>query len=155
MSLEKIDKIKADKGFKLADLIIYAAIAVIIVAVFLAVFLTRDSGELSGISVSVNDNEIFTYSFSSRKYEVLDDERIGQIEENDEILYIEIFCDKGYNVLKIDIADGVVSISDADCRGGDCLYQKIENNSGMIYCSPHRLRVVPYGFDGDDGNIIV
>lgn len=155
MSLKKIDEVKRDRGFKIRDLIIYAVIALAVAAVFLSVFLTRDRAGLSGISVSVNDATVFEYDFSTRSYDIADETRVVGLDYDGDVLYVKIACDNGYNIISIDVNRREAGVSDADCRGKDCLYQKITDKSGIIYCSPHRLRVIPYEFEGDDGNIEV
>ena len=51
MSLKKVRQTKADKGFKIWDLIVYGAIIALAVVLFIVVFTTRDTSPLSGIRI--------------------------------------------------------------------------------------------------------
>ena len=42
MSLKKVEQVKADKGFKIWDLIIYGVIAVTVAVLFIVIFATKD-----------------------------------------------------------------------------------------------------------------
>lgn len=70
-------------------------------------------------------------------------------------LKIKITANGGYNVVEINIKERAVKVTEADCGKRDCVYTAaITNSSGMIYCSPHKLRILPYDFEADD-NIII
>ena len=53
MSLKKIEQVKADKGFKIFDLIVYAVIIVSVAVAFTVLFTVRDDSPLSGIRGNV------------------------------------------------------------------------------------------------------
>ena len=63
MSLKKVEQVKRDRGFKLFDLIIYGVIVLTVAALFLAVFLTRNSDPLSGVRICVDSVTVFEYEF--------------------------------------------------------------------------------------------
>lgn len=72
MSLRKVEQVKGDKLFRLADLIIYGVIAALAAALFFALFLTRDGGDLRGIRIYVRDKIVFEYDFEENSYEIKD-----------------------------------------------------------------------------------
>ena len=155
MSLKKVKAVKADKGFKIWDLLVYAIVALIAVAIFLAVFLTRDSSPLEGVRVYSRGELVFEYVFAKDEYKILGDGAEIAVEDGDGVLTVRVTTEDGYNELCVDKSGGVKVVS-ADCKNKDCVYiPEIRDNSGIIFCSPHGLRVVPFDFDPDDGIIIV
>ena len=63
MSLKKVTQVKADKGFKLPDLIIYCALLVLVAVTFIVVFTTRDDSPLKGIRIYVKSEIVYEYDF--------------------------------------------------------------------------------------------
>ena len=155
MSLKKIEQVKADKGFKIFDVVVYGLIAVLVVALFIAVFVTRDDSPLSGIRVYSKGVAVFEYNFEKDEYKQLSDDVKTEVTDKDGVLTVKITADVGYNVLEIK-KSGSVKVTAADCRSLDCIYSPaIKDNSGIIYCSPHGLRIVPYNYSTDDPNVNV
>ncbi|MDE6356623.1 MAG: NusG domain II-containing protein [Clostridia bacterium] len=182
MSLKKVTQVKADKGFKIWDLIIYGAVALIIAVIFIAVFVTRDASPLKGVKIYTDEVLVFEYNFTDGEYKnyspqtvviiekplavqsvgshvILHDPpvilRLAEESPAENTLKIKVTANGGYNVIEIDKAERSVKITEADCGKRDCVYTAaITDNSGMIYCSPHKLRILPYDFDAGD-NIII
>lgn len=151
MSLKKIEQIKTDKGFKLPDLIIYGVIILLVVALFIAVFATKNKNPLTGIRVYLETDVVFEYEFGSAP--VYNDK--VKIEEDGKGITVTISDGNDYNVLYIDKDKKTVKMTEANCRGKQCLYFKeISDNNKFIYCNPHRLKVEPFSRDYDDPNII-
>ncbi len=73
MSLKKIEQVKADKGFKIFDLIVYAVIIVSVAVAFTVLFTVRDDSPLSGIRVYAKGAAVFEYTFSDGKYNITND----------------------------------------------------------------------------------
>lgn len=151
MSLKKVGEVKSDKGFKIWDLLIYGIIIVLAAVIFIVVFLTENNDPLTGVKIFVGSEKVFDYNFEKREYEcgkgceILRDDQ-GELE-------LKITEDgKGYNIVLIN-KGGYVDVTDADCRSLDCVYSpKIEKSGDAIYCWPHGLRIIPYGYDSDNGN---
>lgn len=153
MSLKKIEQVKADKGFKIADLFIYGAVLVLVVALFIAVFLIRDNSPLTGIRIYVANRVVYEYDFSEGQISC--DYACVQVEEGAGKLTLTISANGGYNSVEID-KSGKVKVTSADCGKRDCVYTPaLSDKSGIIYCSPHQLKIVPYDYDLDGGTIIM
>lgn len=159
MSLKKVTEVKADKGFKIRDLAVYGAVILIIAVIFIAVFVTRDTSPLKGVKIYTDEVLVFEYNFTNGEYKnyapqsvILSDSEESPAENS---LKIKITANGGYNVVEINIKERAVKVTEADCGKRDCVYTAaITNSSGMIYCSPHKLRILPYDFEADD-NIII
>lgn len=156
MSLKKVRQVKADKGFKIWDLAVYGAVAIVAVVIFLAVFLTRDSSPLEGVRVYSRGTPVFEYVFGKDEYKILGDGAAEVVvTDGDGELTVRVTTDDGYNVISVNKSGGV-KVTEADCKNKDCVYiPEITDNGGIIFCSPHGLRVVPFDYDPDDGIIIV
>lgn len=156
MSLKKIEQVKKDRGFKVWDLLVYGLLAAAVVALFLTVFFVRDGKVLGGIRVTFEGAAVFEYSFETDEYSVLKDEFVADITESGVKLTVTVSTDYGYNKIEIDKAEKSVKVTEADCGGGDCVVTPpIKDNGGIIYCSPHRLKIEPLDMDKDNGIIPV
>ncbi len=150
MSLKKIDEVKKDRGFKIFDLIIYGVVALFVAVTFIVIFTTRDTSPASGIRVYSDNAVVFEYNFKDGKHKNLNKDRVEVLSEDDKTLEIKVTFDGGHNTVLID-KSGRVTVKDADCFGKTCMAMEIKDKSGMIYCSPHRLRIEPYNFSpGND-----
>lgn len=144
MSLEKVKQVKADKPFKPADLIVYGVVLLLAAALAAAVYLAPSGGKPQGITVTVGDETVFDYDFS--KNEAVKISGCCEVEYGDKIT-VKITAGGGYNVIEIDRLNRSVKVTDADCRSRECVFTAaITDNRGVIYCSPHRMRIQPYGF---------
>lgn len=156
MALKKVEQVKADKGFKIWDLIVYGAILLIVVVLFIAIFAVRDTSPFKGVRVVLANEVVYEYDFENGK-QVSCNFDVVEITEDDES-HIDLkvrYGDNGYNCIRIN-KSGSVKMTDADCDKRDCVYSpEVKDNNGVIYCSPHRLKIIPYDFDMDNGNIIM
>ena len=152
MSLKKVGEVKADKGFKIWDLIIYGAVILLAAVLFIVVFTTRDTSPLKGIKIYVGNEVVFDYSFEEGAYTSSKYAEI--LSETEEELTVKIITEgNGYNTVVIE-KGGAANVTEANCRTKDCVYTaKIVNNSGAIYCWTHGLKILPYGYDSDNGNL--
>lgn len=155
MSLKKIGQVKEEKYFRIWDLLVYGIIALMIAALFLTVFLTKDNTPSEGFTVRRSDKIIFTYYYASGDYEAdLTDGTVEIGEEDGGKLYVTFYTPdgSGYNVILIDKVEKSVKVVDADCSSHkDCVYTPaIDDNSSIISCPPHRLLIEPLGRETDD-----
>ena len=150
MSKRTLENVKKDKGFKVFDLIVYGVIILIVAVSFIAVFATKDKSPLTGIRVYVEDKVVFEYDFENNK--VVEGEDLV-VDNTEKSLQVRVSTDYGYNLIVIE-KSGMVRIKDADCHGRDCVYSpEITDNNGIIFCSPHRLKIVPSSYD--DGKVTI
>lgn len=145
MSVKKIDEIKSDRGFKVRDLFIYGAIFLLALVIFITAFATADKSPLSGVRVYVRDDVVFEYGFENGRYKVYDTDSVSVANSGD-ALEVTVNCGGGFNRIKL-YKSGRVSVTEADCYSQTCVKTPdITDSSSFIFCSPHRLRVVPYNF---------
>lgn len=163
MSLKKVEQVKKDKGFKLPDLIIYGAVAVIIAVLFITLFAVRSNQSLRGVKIKIYGNEVFACSFEDKTYaSFAEDGSVEFTEIENGMQRVTIKCSQGYNIVEINYNERTVKVVEADCRNGDCVYSNIHptqiiksNKSLPIYCNPHGMLIEPldYSPDYDDPNI--
>lgn len=152
MSKTTLENIKKDKGFKIFDLAVYGVIVLIIAVTFIAVFATKDSSPLKGVCVYLNEAVVFEYDFENDSYEKAEGYDI-EVSDKGESLQIKISVKEGYNLIEID-KKGSVRIKEADCHGRDCVYSPaITDSNGIIFCSPHLLKITPSNYD--DSKVII
>lgn len=154
MSLKKVEQVKADKGFKIWDLIIYGAIAVLVAVLFIVIFATKDESPLTGVRVFVEGQSVFEYEFGG---EPVYSEAVTKenVEEDDKGLTVTVnSAGGGVNVIYIDKTAKTVKVTEANCNGKQCVYfPAIDDNSKLIYCNPHGLRIEPLLRNYDDPNL--
>ena len=144
MSKKTVERIKTDKGFKIFDLILYGVIILIVAVSFIAVFATKDKSPLKGVCVFFEEKLVFEYDFEND--EVVEGEDLV-VSNTEKSLQVKIKTDDGFNLIEID-KKGSVRIIEADCRGRDCVYSPaITDNNGIIFCSPHMLKIIPSNYD--------
>ncbi len=138
MSLKKISEEKQNKFFRKKDLIIYILVAVVIAAVFLAVFFSEDNDAPEGIRIIYADEVIFTMTIGEEGT-ILSD--VVTREKTYFGYRITVATEYGSNVFDVNVKEKTVSVESADCEGGDCRHMKISKKSDSIVCLPHLLRV--------------
>lgn len=161
MSLKKVESVKKEKGFKLPDLIIYGAIFLLVAALFIAVFATRNTDPFQGVQVFVNNTAVMYYDFDKGELKIL--AKDGSVQapdgDTDSVFTVKVSAgEEGYNVIEIDRTARSVGIIEANCGTRDCVHTpSINNNNGIIFCSPHKLRIIPFNFEVEDdgGNILI
>lgn len=146
---DKIDKINNIKPFRLADVIVYIVLAVLIVALLLAFCLPRQDSSLRGVEVTVNGEIVAEYYFEDDSLVTVAvvDSRI----EGDKY-YLTVHTDQpnGYNLVVIDLTERKAWVQEADCSSSaECTQMKTITKAGdSIICVPHALVVQGVG-DGE------
>ncbi|MDE7439338.1 MAG: NusG domain II-containing protein [Clostridia bacterium] len=150
MALKKIEQVKKDSGFKLFDIIIYGAVLVLVAVLFIVLFTTRDKSTLTGIRIYVHSQVVFEYEFGGEP-QYTDS---VEVREDGNGIYVTILNGNDKNVVFIDNNRKTVKMTEANCKGKECLYfAAMDNNSDFIYCSPHGVKVEPLKQDLDNPNI--
>lgn len=146
MSEKTLENVKKDKGFQVFDLILYGVVVLIIAVSFIAIFATKDKSPLKGVCVYLEEKEVFKYDFENDSYEIAEGYNV-EVSDKGSSLQVRISTEDGYNLIEIE-KKGIVRIKEADCHGRDCVYSPaISDSSGIIFCSPHRLKIVPSNYD--------
>ncbi len=159
MSLHKIKQLKKDKGFRPWDIAVYATLTVLIVALILFFAFGRDKSPPKGFEIYYQNDLIFTYDYKDATYQILKD-NITVESEDSSTLNLR-FCartdtpQKDYNLIVVDKKNNSVKVTAADCSTRmDCVYMApITQNSHFIACTPHALKILPYGYQPSDNFI--
>ena len=158
MSLKKIEQVKADKGFKIWDLIIYVIIAVLVAVLLTVVFTAFNREPLTGIRISAGSRTtlrydlIFEYEFGG-EVKVYSD--TVSVEEDGKGLKVTVKTENnGINVIYIDKTKKTAEMINANCRSKDCMmFLPMSDNSDSITCNSHGIKVEPiFQKDWDDPN---
>ena len=156
MSLKKVESIKAEKGFKLPDLIVYGIILLLVAALFVAVSVTRNKDPFQGVQVYVNNTAVMSYDFNKGANGLEIIAKDGSVEKlknkDNSLVSVKIHTGgEGYNIIEINRTNRTVSVKEANCSTRDCAHTPaIKDNNGIIFCSPHRLRIIPFNFEVED-----
>ncbi len=159
MAIGKIEQVKKGKFFRIWDLVAYGVILLLTVALFLAVFLTRDDSPANGIKISYKGEKVFVYDYDSDRYEVLSKDNIRVDSDDGEYLFVTFFTDgkTGFNSIKFDKAARAVTVTGADCSSHkDCVYTPaVKDASSVISCPPHAMLIEPITKTVQDGEDII
>ena len=152
MSLKKIEQVKADNGFKIWDLVIYGVVLALTAVLFVVIFTTRNTDPLTGVEITVRGEIVFEYEFGGRPKS--HSEKIT-IDENDKGITVTVSTDNGgLNIVYINKSAKTVKMHDANCKGKQCIhFAAIKNNSGVIICDPHGVKIEPIIKDVDSPDI--
>ncbi len=139
--MNRTRQIREHKPFAYGDLIVYALLVVLIVALF-CIYFGRQTQEADGIKIEVHGEVVYRYDFGSGG--TISPGWEGRVsEDRGDVLQVRIETASGYNVIAIDEAMRTVCMQDADCsRQKDCTrMQAIGEGGEVIVCIPHALKV--------------
>lgn len=156
MALKKVEQIKQGKWVRVWDIIAYAVLSVLIIALLLSFTVGRGKTALVGFKVAYKGETVFTYNFDSGEMKVLDGELIAvdETEENADEITVKFTTPdkKGFNKILISVAERWVRVTESNCSTHkDCVYTTaLKNNSSTpIICTPHALSISPLTFMDD------
>lgn len=153
MSLKKVRQVKKEKFFRPADLILYGAIIAALAILFTALFWTKKDSSPEGVRIYVRDEIVFEYFFAEDRYEILNG--CAEVVAGD-ALTVEINAEGGYNIVEIDKSARTARVVGADCRSRDCVFSPpVSSVNDFIYCMPHHLRILPFGYEEDGKTVIM
>ncbi len=153
--IDYFDVKNENKIFRKGDIIVYA-VAVVIIAILLCVFLipNQNKGSLQKIEIFYKESVVFSYQFSSKSVIIENTDGVKvYTEESSDGLVVRIDSEKGHNVLLIKNHSAVMQ--EADCSVyADCVnnFGAIEKGGDFIICLPHELKVVGIG-EVDDNKV--
>ncbi len=128
----------AKKPFKKFDIIVYVAILLITVLLFLP---TLKRQEYSGFEVLVENKVVFSYDYARSSYVIYGDS-VKKISPT----VFKISANGGYNEITIDTKKKKVYVTDTDCGiTKECTQMGGRN---VIICVPHKL-VIRETADGE------
>lgn len=143
---DKIDKINNIKPFRLADVIVYIVLAVLIVALLLAFCLPRQDSGLRGVEVTLKGEVVAEYYFEDDS--LITASAVDSRREGDKYYLTVKSQSGGYNLVVIDLTERKAWVQEADCSSSaECTQMKGITKSGdSIICVPHALVVQGVGY---------
>ncbi len=153
---KQIETIKKQKQFKAADVIVYAAVILLIVALFLAFFKKSSSG-FSGVDAYCDGEKIMSYRFEKGTVTVSEgwEDRITVTKE-DGVINVRFTFGDEYNLLEISPQKKSAKMVRANCSyHKECVdsFPRITSADGFVICMPHRLHIV--GVGESEGEVVV
>ena len=156
MSREKLEQTKRAAWFKGWDILIYALILLLLLALFLCFVIFPGREQLSGIEILVKNDRVFFCDFEEGSYTIENVSRV-RVEESGDLLLVTVTTEEGFNIVSVDTKARRADMTDADCSWSrDCVHMPpIENTaSAPVSCIPHGVVVMPVGGDREpDGTL--
>lgn len=142
-----LNRIKVRKPFEFNDIFIYLFILALVSVLFICFVITPSLSNANGFSIHVGQDKIFSLDYSSGEYEISKD-YLDKIIVDQEKSTITIFFDdqSSFNLVEYNLKEKWVKMLDSACsKSKDCVYEPKISSSGMIYCAPHDLKILPIG----------
>ena len=146
MSLKKVTQVKADRGFKIWDIAVYAFLAALIAALFAAFVFVRGGTPLESVVITIGFGEeqrtVCAYDFVSDRLDISDPERVEVLSDDDSALKLVFHADgTEYNEILIDKAAVSVRVTNANCPALNCVYTAAitSGSSPPIICATHAM----------------
>ncbi len=148
MSVDRIKQEKENKFFKKWDILIYVILALVIVAIFLSIFLTRSKDQITAFEIKYGDTQVCEYNFDedSLKYnpEYITFEKVSDTQYK--FVFSENKDGTDFNIIYADLTTRTITCEDADCSTSkECTHMKISKMGDTIICIPHALYISPIG----------
>ncbi len=142
-----LNTLKVRKPFEFNDIFIYLFILSLVAVLFICFVITPSLADVKGFSICVGQEEIFSLDYSSGKYEISND-YLDKIIVDQKKSTITIFFEdeSNFNLVQYSLKEKWVKMLDSACsKSKDCVYEPKISRSGMIYCAPHDLKILPIG----------
>lgn len=144
MAKEQFEEARKSRFFKPWDIAAYILIIIIIVVAFIPLMINKGDGEISGLSVTYGGKEAARYSFDGGFTDFNAEGIAFTLTEEEKAVYIDIRAKDGYNIIKIDTENKVITMEEADCsKKADCTKMRIASSADSIICLPHSLVILP------------
>lgn len=144
----KIAQEKENKFFKKWDIVVYAVLILVIVALFLIVFIPKSKDQISAFKMEYNGVQVLEYNFDEDSVR-LNPEYVTYEKESQTIYkftFKESKDSEEYNIIKVDLTYRKITCEDANCSlSKDCTHMKISHMGDTIICIPHKLFITPIG----------
>ena len=141
---EVVQFIKSNKPFRIYDIIVYAGVLIVLLALFLA-FLLPSGASSNGFEVLLGGERVLSYEYSSDNLTVLEKFNNSVTINDDGSITIYTSTDKSaFNTISINKEEKTVKVIDANCSiKKDCVHTpELKGESGAIICLPHGLKII-------------
>ena len=140
------NSVKVRKSFEAIDIFIYLFLLIIVFVLFLCFVILPHTKSAEGFLIAKNDTTIVTFNYSSGKCSI-DSEYENLVILDEDNCTITVYTDEKkceYNVIVFDSEKKIVRMLDSTCSSTkDCVYEPEISASGVIFCAPHDLKVLP------------
>ena len=141
----RISEEKQNKFFRKWDILIYAILALLIVALFLIVFLPTRKSQYTGFRMEYDGKVVLEYDFDKDSMQ-LDKNYVSYAKESATTYTIWFKNGEDENIIIVDIENRVITCEEANCSlSKDCTHMKISKMGDTIICIPHKLMISPIG----------
>lgn len=145
MKTSVYEELKVRKPFEFNDIFLYLFVLALCLSLFLF-FMPFNSTKALGFKVIYDRQTVFTFYYETKTY-TIDNAFEYSIEVNTENSTVTVYFsdDKSeYNVIEYDAAAKSVRVTKSSCSDSkECTKMPaLTSNSGAIYCTPHKLKIV-------------
>ena len=149
LNKERFEKIKSLKPFGKKDIVVYAILLAIVIALFSVLIFLNHKSPTYGFQILIDNEKALTFDFATRTASVSNQyqDKVYIDYSNEKIIVYFYDSRIEFNEISFNSARKTVEISDSTCSlSKDCVYMpKIVDDKGVIYCAPHALKILPLG----------
>ena len=152
MKKKTLSEIKNSKPFEFNDIFVYLSVTcAVLILLFVFVFFPS-AKKHEGFNVLMGNKTVLSYYLDKKEVELSPEyqDKI-LVEETEEKTTVTIYTNEdnsAFNVIVFNKTDGTAKMLDANCGGKDCVSFPPLQNSGVIYCDPHFVKILPIGASG-------
>jgi hypothetical protein len=148
-------KIKNSKPFSLVDLLVYAALLIIIAVLFLSFVVFPKTKVSDGFTIEVKGTVVLTYYFKNDEYFITPKyTELVEITETESGIFFKVYqpAKTKHNVVYFDFNEKSAKVTESNCStSADCTHSPAIIKSGAIVCVPNNLVVSP--LSGGNSNL--
>ena len=152
MKRKNQSELKSAKMFEFNDVFIYSAILLVVLILFFSFVIFPAKATGVGFEVFKGEKVALTYYSDSKSVKISPEfQNLIAIEEKETQIDVTIFVDESktsFNVITFSKEKGDAKITKSTCHSKDCTLFPAVKNSGVIYCDPHGVKIVPIGSGG-------
>ncbi len=136
---------KNKKPFEKGDILIYISLLFAIVFLFLFLVIIPKKNEGAGFKVFYKDELVVSVGYGTPPQISSGWENMVEYNQSQNTLTVYFNQDKSdFNRLYINAKEKWIKMQESTCSPSkDCVHSPQISSSGMIYCAPHQLKIVP------------
>lgn len=136
-------KTKNRKPFERGDIFLYSSVLILIIILLCVFVIFPKQEDSAGFKVYKGESLVLTYTYE--KELTISPTWQNKVTYNQNDCTITIFLDGGeFNRLIINESNNSVKMIESTCsESKDCVHSPAISYSGIIYCAPHDLKVLP------------
>ena len=144
------NSIKVRKPFEVLDIFVYSFLLLIVFVLFLCFIILPQAKNAEGFFICLEEKQVCSFNYSTNEFMVFE-EFSGKVDFDKENSTITIFLNNDktkFNKVAFNKDKKVVKMIESTCSiSKDCVFEPEISKTGIIFCAPHNLKILPINGD--------